>query len=66
MLVGWLFWGFTSLQRVFFQQYRALEAVDNQSLKSKRQDRESNPGPIGQQAKSLTTTPPLLLTCIKR
>ena len=33
-------------------------AGDSQSLKSYRRDRESNPGPLAPQAKSLTTTPP--------
>ena len=46
-----------------FQPYRDLEAGDNQYLKSYPWDRESNPGPLAPQAKSLpvTTTPPLLL-----
>ena len=43
-----------------FQPYLDLEAGDNQSLKLKWQGRESNPGPLAPQAKSLTTQPPLL------
>ena len=42
------------------QPYRDLEAGDNQSLKSYRRDRESNPGSLAPQAKNLATTPPLL------
>ena len=38
-----------------------LEAGDNQSLKFKWRDRESNPGTLAPQAKSLTTRPLLLL-----
>ena len=44
-----------------FQPYRDLEAGDNQSLKFKRRDLESNSGPLAPQAKSLTTQPPPLL-----
>ena len=44
-----------------FQPYRVLEAGDNQSLKCKWWEGESNPGPLAPQAKSLTTRPPLLL-----
>ena len=44
-----------------FQQYRDLEAGDNQSLKFKWRYQESNPGPLAPQAKSLTTRPPPLL-----
>ena len=40
-----------------FQPHRDLEAVDNQSLKFKWRDRESNAGPLAPQAKSLTTWP---------
>ena len=43
-----------------FQPYRDLEAGDNQPLKYKWRGRESNPGPLALQAKSLTTRPPLL------
>ena len=39
-----------------FQPYRDLEAGDNQSLKLKWRDRESNLGPLALQAKNLTTT----------
>ena len=39
---------------VIFQPYRNLGAGDNQSLKSKRQNRKLNPGPLAPQAKSLT------------
>ena len=38
-----------------FQSYHNLEAGGKQSLKSSRQDWESNPGPLAPQAKSLTT-----------
>ena len=48
-----------------FQPYRNLEAGDNQSQKSLMQDRESNPRPLVLQAKSLTTTPPLLLSSLR-
>ena len=41
-----------------FQPYRDFEAGENQSLKFKCQGRESNPGPLTPQAKSLTTQPP--------
>ena len=43
-----------------FQPYLDLEAGDNQSLKIQVASRESNPGPLDPQAKSLTTRPPLL------
>ena len=43
-----------------FQPYLDLEAGDNQSPKFKKRGRESNPGPLAPQAKSLTTRPPLL------
>ena len=42
---------------VVFQPYLDLEAGDNQSLKFKWLDLESNPGPLAPQAKSLTTRP---------
>ena len=48
---GWLVSCFETL--AIFQPYRDLEAGDNQS-------RESKPGPLAPQTKSLTTTPPLL------
>ena len=38
----------------------ALEAGDNQTLKFKWPGRESNPGPLAPQPKSLTTRPPPL------
>ena len=43
-----------------FQPYCDLEAGDNQSLKFKWRGRESNPGPLAPQVKSLTTRPPPL------
>ena len=43
-----------------FQPYRDLEAGDNKSLKFKWRGRESSPGPLAPQAKSLTTRPPPL------
>ena len=43
-----------------FQPYCDLEAGENQSLKFKWRGRESNPGPLTPQTKSLTTRPPLL------
>ena len=43
-----------------FQPYLDLETGDNQSLKFKWRGRESNPGTLAPQAKSLTTRPPLL------
>ena len=61
MYVGWLV-----LLRIYvaliavFQPYRDLKAGDNQSLKIKWRERESNPGPLAPQAKSLTTRPPPL------
>ena len=45
-----------------FQQYRDLEAGDNQSLKIQVARPESHPGPLAPQAKSSTTSPPLRLT----
>ena len=51
-----------------FQPCRDLEAADNQSLKFKWRDGESNPGPLAPQPKSLSTRPPPLrshtYTCI--
>ena len=44
-----------------FQSYLDLEPGDNQFLKMKWRGRESNPGHLAPQAKSLTTRPPLLL-----
>ena len=48
-LIG--YWGALTI----FQSYGDLEAGYTQSLKSTRRDRESNPQPLAQQAKSLTT-----------
>ena len=59
--VGWLVWLVVLgiyVALAVFQPYRDLEAGDNQSLKFKWRDRESNPGPLAPQAKSLTTRPP--------
>ena len=61
--IGWFGW--LVALRIYvalavFQPYRDLEAGDNQSLKFKFRDRESNPGPLVPQAKSLTTRPPPL------
>ena len=59
-LVGWLVVLRIYVALAVFQPYRDLEAGDNQSLKFKWRDRESNPGPLAPQAKSLTTrSPPL-------
>ena len=58
--VGWLVWLVVLgiyVALVVFQSYRDLEAGDNKSLKFKWRDRESNPGPLTPQAKSLTTRP---------
>ena len=46
-----------------FQPYRDLEAGDNQSLKFKWRGKESSPGPLAPQAKSLTTRPPPKKEC---
>ena len=43
-----------------FQPYLDLAARDNQSLKFNWPGRESNPGPLAPQAKSITTRLPLL------
>ena len=48
-----------------FQPYRNLVAGDNQSLKFKCCDRESNPVPLAPQAKGLTTRPPQLPTNVR-
>ena len=45
---AWLVGGIEDLRRfkiAAFQPYRELDAGDNQSLKFKWRDRESNPGP---------------------
>ena len=65
--VGWLVWLvvlgiYVGLAVFHFQSYRDLEAGENQSLKFKWRDRESNPGSLAPQAKSLTTRPPPLPT----
>ena len=60
MLVGWLVVLRIYVALAIFQPHRDLEAGDNQSLKSYMRDRESNPGPLAPQTKSLTTTQPLL------
>ena len=63
--VGWLVWLVVLgiyVALAVFQPYRDLEAGDNQSLKFKWRDRESYPGPLAPQAKSLTTRPPPLPT----
>ena len=59
-LVGWLVALRIYVALAVFQPYRDLEAGDNQSLKFKWWDRESNPGPLATQAKCLTTRPPPL------
>ena len=50
----------TNVALAIFQPCRDLEAGENQFLKSKRRDRESNPVPLALQVKSLTTTQALL------
>ena len=59
-LVGWLYSGFTSLQRYFSHIATWKQEITN-LWKSKWRGRESNPGPLAPQAKSLTTRSPLLL-----
>ena len=54
-LVGWLVVSRIYVALAVFQPYRELEAVDNQSLKFEWRGRESNPGPLALEAKSLTT-----------
>ena len=54
-LAGWLVVLRIYVASAAFQLYRDLEAGDNQSLKFKWRDRESNRGPLAPQAKSLTT-----------
>ena len=61
--VGWLVVVRINVDLAIFQPYLDLEAGDNQSLKiqvAMSACRESNPGPLAPQAKSLTTQPPLL------
>ena len=65
-MVGWLFVLRISVALAVFQPYRDLEAGDNQSLKFKWRGRESNPGPLAPQAKSLTTRPPPLPSDVKQ
>ena len=52
-LVDWLIVMMIYVALAIFQLYRNLEAGDNQTLKSKRRDLESNPGTLAPQAKSL-------------
>ena len=59
-LVGWLFWGLTSIER-FFSNISTWKQEITNLWKFKWRGRESNPGPLARQAKSLTTRPPLLL-----
>ena len=56
--VGWLYWGFTSLQRHFSHIATWKQEITN-FWKFKSQCWELNPGPLWG-AKSLTTWPPLL------
>ena len=56
-LVGWLVVLRINVDLAIFQPYLGLEAGDNKSLKFKWRGRESNPGPLAPQAKSLTTRP---------
>ena len=61
----WLYWLVVLeiyVALVVFQPYHNLEAGDNLSLKFKWRGRESNPGPLAPQAKSLTTRSPPLPT----
>ena len=59
--VGWLYWGFTSLQLYFSHVATWKQEITN-LWNFKWRGRESNPGPLAPQAKSLTTRPPLLLS----
>ena len=59
-LVGWLVVLRIYVALAVFQPYRDLETGDNQSLIFKWRDRESNPGSLAPQAKSLTTRQPPL------
>ena len=58
-LVGWLFWGLTSIKRSFSHISTWKQEITN-LWKFKWRGRESNPGPLAPQAKSSTTRPPLL------
>ena len=55
-LVGWLYWGFTSIQWYFGHIATWKQEITN------IWSGESNPGPLNPQAKSLTTRPPPLPT----
>ena len=58
-LVVWLYWGFTSLQRYFSHIATWKQDITN-LWKFNWRGRESSPGPLDLQAKSLTTRPLLL------
>ena len=58
LLVGWLVALRIYVALAVFRPYRDFEAGDNQSLKFKWRDRESNPGPHAPQARRSTTRPP--------
>ena len=64
-LVGWLYWGFTLLQRYFSHIETWKQEITN-LWKFKWWGRESNPGPLAPQAKSLTTWPSLLHNASQR
>ena len=57
-LAGWLYWGFTSLQR-YFSHIATLKQEITKLWKFKWRGRESNPGHLAPQAKRLTTRPRL-------
>ena len=59
LVVGWLYWGFTSLHWYFSHIATWKQEITN-LWKFKCRGRESNLGPLAPQAKSLTTRPPLL------
>ena len=59
VFVGWLYWGFTSLQRYFSHITTCTQEITN-LWKFKWRGGEGNPGPLAPQAKSLTTRPLLL------
>ena len=54
-LVGWLVVLRIYIALAVFQPYRNFETGDNQSLKFKWRDQDSNRGPLAPQANSLTT-----------
>ena len=58
-MVGWLYWGFTSLQWYFRHMVTWKQEITN-LWKILSQGRELKPGPLTPQAKSLTTRPPPL------